>query len=62
MSSTDLLGKKVIITNKEHTDYQNWEIIKAYDGEYFHVAMNNDDRACLVFARDEFKVKRKGYE
>ena len=52
-----LIGKKVIITNRDHYLFGEWGIVKYYDGERYHVAPWNGDEE-LVFDRDEFRVRR----
>lgn len=51
-----LIGKTVIIKKSGHSDYGNWGIVKDFDGEDFHVAMNDDEKSILVFGRSEFRV------
>lgn len=53
----DMTGKIVDITAKESWAYGEWGVIKYFDGEFYHVAIANDE-STLVFSRNEFKVRR----
>ena len=58
MKKTLLENKKVTIINKESEFYNEWGIIKGYDGEYYHIALwNGEDQ--LIFNRNEFKINKK---
>lgn len=50
-----LIGKKATIRCKASWANGEWGIIKAYDGDYYHIALWNGDTQ-LVFTRREFKV------
>lgn len=52
-----LVGKRAFITNKDHWAYNEWGIIKGFDGEYYHIAIANGAEE-LIFSRDEFRVRR----
>ena len=53
-----LIGKRVTITSKEHQDCGNWGVVKSFDGDQYHIAMNAGNTV-LVFDRDEFRVSRQ---
>lgn len=54
-----LIEKTVIVTTRASNDFGNWGIVKFFDGEDYHVAMNNSDTAHLVFSRAELRVLLK---
>lgn len=53
-----LIGKKVYITDKDSIYYNEWGIIKYYDGECYHIAIANGDDSLPIFNRDQFIIKR----
>lgn len=53
-----LIGKKVYITDKLSQYYNEWGIIKAYGGEYYHVAIANGTDSLPIFSRDQFRVAK----
>lgn len=53
MATSTLLGKTVDI--KESGD---WGVVKAFDGDYYHVAIFGDDKALLIFTRSEFTIRK----
>lgn len=55
----NLIGREVIITTRDSWAFDQWGIVKMFDGEYYHVAIYNDPNTALVFTRDEFRVPRK---
>ena len=55
---SNLIGKKVTITAKDSLYYDDWGIIKYFDGEYYYVAIANSSDEQVVFERDEFVVHR----
>lgn len=62
-----LIGKKVTIKCPDSWANGEWGIIKAFDGEYYYIAIANGEDE-LVFERSEFTVnrepgaeRRKGY-
>lgn len=55
---TNLIGQEVRITNKESRDFGNWGIVKLFDGQDYHVAMNGDGNAQLAFSRSEFRIPK----
>lgn len=54
----NLIGKRVIITDKSSWAYEEWGVVKFFDGEYFHIALYNDENSQLIFERRDFKVTR----
>jgi len=59
MKTSKLIGKKVYITDKDSIYYDEWGIIKYYDGEYYHIAIANGVDSLPIFKRNEFKVKKQ---
>lgn len=58
MTEKKLIGKKVWIKkNVNSSEAGNWGIIKYFDGEEYHVAMNNGN-TLLVFTRSEFTIAK----
>ena len=55
---TKLIGKEAKITNKDSWWFEQYGIIKGFDGEYYHIAMTGDDNCVCIFERSEFKVRR----
>lgn len=54
---SNLIGKAVTITNRDHWAYDYTGIVKDYDGEYYYIAVVDDDTV-LPFYRGDFKVRR----
>ena len=59
MTGTKLIGKKVIITTKDSWAYDEWGIVRMFDGEYYHISIAGTDDMDLIFTRDEFRVPRE---
>ena len=59
MKNSKLIGKTVVITNRDSWCYGESGIVKGYDGEYYHIAITGDDSTQLEFARNEFKVRKE---
>jgi hypothetical protein len=53
-----IIGRSVVIKTRNSQEFGNWGVVKSFDGEDFHIAMNGDNRAQLVFERSEFTVKK----
>lgn len=53
-----LIGKEAKITNKDSWYYEEYGIIRYFDGEYYHIAITGDDNNLCVFERNEFKVRK----
>ena len=53
-----LIGKKVFITDPESIYFEEWGIIKDFDGEVYYVAIANGNDAQPIFDRDQFRVRR----
>ena len=53
----NLIGKFVTITNRQSWAYDQWGIVKYFDGTYYHIALYNGTET-LVFERNEFRVRR----
>jgi hypothetical protein len=58
MKSENIINKKITITDKDSIYYQDWAIVKHFDGESFHVAIANDENMLVIFDRDQFKVDK----
>ena len=54
-----LIGKKAYITNKESFYYGEWGTTIDFDGEYYYIAIADDNSAVPVFTRNEFIIHRK---
>lgn len=58
MKEESLIGKKVVITDKESFYFNEWGIIQeAFDGEYV-VAIANGSDSMPIFDRWQFKIPR----
>jgi hypothetical protein len=57
MKTSKLIGRRVYFQDW-YGDWNEWGIVVAYDGEYYHVAHAGDERTTLVFARNEIRVPR----
>ena len=53
-----LIGKRVVIKNKDSIYYGEWGIVKYFDGECYHIAIADDRKNLVIFDRDEFIVRR----
>lgn len=53
------VGTKVKIVSKDSWDNGGWGIIKAFDGEHYHVAMYGGNETQPIFERRELKVIEK---
>ena len=53
-----LVGKYVIITDKESNYCGEWGIVKMFDGDLYHVGIANDNKSAVVFDREQFKIPR----
>jgi len=56
---TKLIGEKAYIKNKDSIYFEEWGIIKHFDGEYYYIAIANGCDSLLIFERDEFVIRRK---
>lgn len=59
MKDSKLIGKRAYITDKESVYYNEWGTIKAFDGEYYYIAIANDSSCLPIFSRSEFHVYRE---
>lgn len=59
MKKSKLINKKAYITNKDSIYYNEWGIVKDYDGEYYYIAIANGTDSIPVFQRDEFYINYK---
>lgn len=53
------IGKGCYITAKESFYHDEWGIIKHFDGEYYHIAIRNDQNCCPIFTRNEIRIPKK---
>jgi hypothetical protein len=53
-----LIDQKVYITDKESIYYGEWGIVKAYDGQCYHIAIANGTDCMPIFDRKQFKIYR----
>ena len=51
------IGKKCFIKDKGSIYYNEWGIIKDYDGEFYHVAIANG-KNLSIFDRDQIRISR----
>ena len=58
LTGYNLIGKKVFITDSDSSYYNEWGIIKDYDGDYFYVAIAEGTDSIPIFSRDQFTVKK----
>jgi hypothetical protein len=54
-----LINRKAYITDKESIYYNEWGIIKDFDGECYYIAIANGLESIPVFNRNQFQVSRK---
>jgi hypothetical protein len=57
--TNNLIGKKIIITDKESIYYNEWAIIKYFDEQQYHVAIANGTDSMPIFDRDQFKIMKE---
>lgn len=57
MKQSKMVGKRVVITDKESPYYNEWGTIMFVD-DYYHIAIANGQTSLPAFDRDQFKVKR----
>lgn len=57
MKKSKLLGRRVCFRDWDG-DWNEWGIVVAYDGDYYHVAFAGDERTTIVLRRDEMRVPR----
>ena len=55
----NLVGKRVVVTDKESIYCGEWGIIDHFDGELYHVKIANGGDSMPAFDRDQFRVPRK---
>lgn len=53
-----LIGRKVIITDKDSMYYGEWGTIIGFDDAYYYVAIADGMDSVPIFKRDEFRVRR----
>ena len=54
----DIVGMKVHIKDKESMHFGGWGRVVLFDGEYYHVAMFEDNDCVCIFSRDALKVAK----
>lgn len=62
MKNTKLIGKFAYIIDKDSIYYNEWGIIKAFDGDYYYVAIADGDDTLMIFDRDQLQVPRNQEE
>ena len=55
----NLKNKFCYITNKDSLYYNDWGIIKEFDGDDYHIAINNGLDSLPIFKRGEFTIPKK---
>jgi len=58
MNGTKLIGKRVVITDRESIYFREWGIIAHFDGELYHIKIANGNDGTPAFDRDQFRVRR----
>lgn len=53
-----IIGKRVLITTNDSDEYDQWGIVKLFDGDSYHIAIANSSTTSKVFDRNEFRVIR----
>ena len=53
-----MIGKKVTIRCKDSMYHGEWGIVKHFDGEYYHVAIANEN-SLVIFKRKELVVRKE---
>ena len=53
-----LVGKEVIITDRNSWAHGEWGIVNGFDGEYYYIGIAGDKKVNLAFTRNEFRVRR----
>ena len=59
MKGSKLIGKRVIITDRDSIYFDEWGIIADFDGEVYYIKIANGNDGMPVFDRNQFKVSRK---
>lgn len=54
-----LVGKRVIITNKDSWFYGEWGTVEFFDGDYYHVSIANGQDIFPIFDKKEFKLMKE---
>lgn len=57
--SHEVMGKRCYIKDKESIYFDEWGIIKCFDGELYHVAIANGSDSMPVFNREQLSIPRK---
>lgn len=52
------IGKLCYIKNKESIYFEEWGVIKHFDGELYHVAIANGCESMAAFDRSEIHIPR----
>jgi hypothetical protein len=58
MKGNKLIGKFVHIIDKDSFHYNEWGIVKSFDGDYYHVAHAGGNDVVLIFDRDQLQIPR----
>lgn len=54
-----LIGKRVIVNDKESIYHKEWGIVALFDGDYYHVKIANGEYDTPIFSRNQLRVPRK---
>lgn len=52
------IGRKCFVKDKDSQYYDEWGIIKHYDGEFYHVAIANGTDSMPVFNRSQIRISK----
>lgn len=50
------IGDKVLVKTKRSIYYNEWGIVKYFDGDYYHVGIANDNKCAIIFSGNELKL------
>lgn len=53
-----LIGKKCFVIDKDSIYYNEWGVIKFFDGEFYHVAIAKGKDTIPIFNRKQIKIPR----
>jgi hypothetical protein len=53
------VGKMCYVKDRNSIYFNEWGIIKDFDGDWYHVSMLNDKNLIVIFDRNEIRIPRK---
>jgi hypothetical protein len=59
MAASKLINRRVYITDQKSIYFNEWGIVKDYDGELYYIAIANGTDSIPVFTRDQFQISYK---